>query len=194
MADPHHHHHDPIQDNIDAHPVKLAIGVVIGAFVLIVGIYLLVQLAVHGYASRTQKDDPTMSDAAVKKRIAPVAQLSVDPNAPVAPAVAPAAAAPPTASIAVAPPAAPAKTAAGGAGAGKATYDSVCHVCHGAGVAGAPKFGDKAAWAPRVKQGAAQLHASAIKGKGAMPPKGGNPSLSDADVSAAVDYMVSAAK
>jgi len=188
MADPHHHHHDPIQDNIDAHPVKLAIGVVIGAFALIVGIYLLVQLAVHGYASRSQKDDPTMSDAAVKKRIAPVGQLSVDPNAPAAPA--PAAAA----TVVVAAPAAPAKAAAGGAGAGKATYDSVCHVCHGAGVAGAPKFGDKAAWAPRIKQGAGQLHTSAIKGKGAMPPKGGNPSLSDADVSAAVDYMVSAAK
>jgi cytochrome c5 len=61
-------------------------------------------------------------------------------------------------------------------------------------VAGAPKFGDKAAWGPRIKQGGAQLHANAIKGKGAMPPKGGNPSLSDADVSAAVDYMVSAAK
>ena len=91
MADPHHHHHDPIQDNIDAHPVKLAIGVVIGAFALIVGIYLLVQLAVHGYASRSQKDDPTMSDAAVKKRIAPVGQLSVDPNAPAAPAPAAAA-------------------------------------------------------------------------------------------------------
>ena len=191
MADPHHHHHDPIQDNIDAHPVKLAIGVVIGAVALIIGIYLLVQLAVHGYASRSQKDDPTMSDAAVKKRIAPVAQLSVDPNAPAAPAAVPAAAA---AATAAPPPAAPAKAAAAGAGAGKATYESVCHVCHGAGVAGAPKFGDKAAWAPRIKQGAAQLHANAIKGKAAMPPKGGNPSLSDADVSAAVDYMVSAAK
>ena len=153
--------------------------------------FFLIALAVHGYASRSQKDDPTMSDAAVKKRIAPVAQLSVDPNAPAAPAAVPAAAA---AATAAPPPAAPAKAAAAGAGAGKATYESVCHVCHGAGVAGAPKFGDKAAWAPRIKQGAAQLHANAIKGKAAMPPKGGNPSLSDADVSAAVDYMVSAAK
>ena len=185
MADPHHQHHDPIQDNIDAHPGKLAIGVAIGAVALIVGIYLLVQLAMHAYASRSQKDDPTMSDAAVTKRIAPVAQLSVDPNAPAVQAAAPASAAPATAT--------PAKAAAG-AGPGKATYDAVCNVCHGAGVAGAPKFADKAAWAPRVKQGAAQLHANAIKGKGAMPPKGGNPSLSDADVSAAVDYMVSAAK
>jgi len=191
MADPHHQHHDPIQDNIDAHPGKLAIGVAIGAVALIVGILLLVQLAEHAYASRSQKDDPAMSDAAVKKRIAPVAQFSADPNAPAAAPPAPAAAMP-VATAAVAPPAAPAKGAA--AGAGKSTYDSVCHVCHAAGVAGAPKFGDKAAWAPRIKQGVAQLHANAIKGKAAMPPKGGNPSLSDADVSAAVDYMVSAAK
>jgi len=194
MADPHHHHehHDPIQDNIDTHPVKLAIGVVIGAVALIVGIYLLVQLAVHAYAGRSHKDDPAMSDAAVKKRLAPVAQITVDPNAPTTPA-APAPAAPTVASVA-APTAAAAAPAKGAAGSGKATYDSVCHVCHGAGVAGAPKLGDKAAWAPRIKQGVAALHATALKGKGAMPPKGGNPSLSDADVAAAVDYMVSAAK
>jgi cytochrome c5 len=193
MADPHHHaHHDPIQDNIDAHPAKLAVGVAIGAVALIVGIYLIVQLALHAYAGRSMKNDPSMSDTAVKSRIAPVAQLAIDPNAPVA-AAAPAAAQPAVASVAIPPPAPPAK-AASGAGSGKATYDSVCHVCHAAGVAGAPKFGDKAAWAPRIKQGIAALHATALKGKGAMPPKGGNPSLSDADVAAAVDYMVSAAK
>jgi cytochrome c5 len=196
MADPHHHHHDPIQDNIDAHPVKLAIGIVIGAVALIVGLYLLVLLAVHGYANRDVKGSPAMSDAAVKQRIAPVAKVEVDPNAPATPAAAPAAAAPAVASVSVPPPAAaPGKGGAdAAAGGGKSTYDSVCAVCHGAGVAGAPKFGDKAAWAPRIKQGVAVLHASAIKGKGAMPPKGGNPSLSDAQVSAAVDYMVGAAK
>jgi cytochrome c5 len=192
MADPHHPHHDPIEDNIETHPVKLAIGVVIGAVALIVGLYLLVQLAIHGYAERSRKNDPAMSDEAVKKRIAPAAQMAVDPNAP-APAATPAGAAPSVASVTV-PAAAPAKASGGGAGAGKATYDSVCNVCHGAGVAGAPKFGDKAAWAPRIKQGVAVLHANAMKGKGAMPPKGGNPSLADADVAAAVDYMVSAAK
>jgi len=192
MADPHHHHHDPIQDNIDAHPVKLAIWIVIGAIALIVGIYLLVQLAVHGYAARDPKRQPAMSDAAVNQRIAPVAKVALDPNAP-PPAATPAATAAPAVAAASVPPpaAAPAKA---GAGSGKSTYDAVCNVCHGAGVAGAPKLGDKAAWAPRIKQGVAALHASAIKGKGAMPPKGGNPSLSDADVSAAVDYMVGAAK
>ena len=67
-------------------------------------------------------------------------------------------------------------------------------MCHAAGVAGAPKFGDKAAWAPRLKTGIDALYASALKGKGAMPAKGGNATLADADVKAAVDYMVAAAK
>ena len=84
--------------------------------------------------------------------------------------------------------------AAGGKPDGKKIYDTTCAVCHGAGVAGAPKFGDKAAWAPRLKTGIDALYASALKGKGAMPAKGGNASLADADVKAAVDYMAAAAK
>jgi cytochrome c5 len=67
-------------------------------------------------------------------------------------------------------------------------------VCHVAGVAGAPKFADKAAWSPRLAQGIEALHASVIKGKGAMPPKGGAPQLSEADLRAAVEYMVGAVK
>jgi cytochrome c5 len=92
---------------------------------------------------------------------------------------------------------APAAAPAAGAAAkpdGKKVYDSTCVACHATGVAGAPKFGDKAAWAPRIKTGIDALHAIALKGKGAMPPKGGNASLSDADVFAAVDYMVAAGK
>jgi cytochrome c5 len=77
---------------------------------------------------------------------------------------------------------------------GKKVYDTTCMVCHGAGVAGAPKFDDKAAWTPRLKTGIKALYASAIKGKAAMPAKGGNASLPDADVKAAVDYMVAAVK
>ena len=67
-------------------------------------------------------------------------------------------------------------------------------MCHAAGVAGAPKPTDKTAWVPRLAKGMEALYASGIKGKGAMPAKGGNPSLADADVKAAVDYMVSQAK
>ena len=114
------------------------------------------------------------------------------PAAPAAPVVA-AAATPPVAAVA-ATPAAPAKVAAAAdSGAGEALYKQACLACHAAGVAGAPKFGDKAAWAPRIQTGVDALTASAIKGKGAMPPKGGS-AASDADIHSAVVYMVNAAK
>ncbi|WP_133649651.1 c-type cytochrome [Paraburkholderia flava] len=77
--------------------------------------------------------------------------------------------------------------------AGKALYQQVCQACHAAGVLNAPKFGDKAAWAPRLKDPIDTVYNYALHGKGAMPPKGGS-NASDADVKAAVDYMVSAAK
>ena len=95
--------------------------------------------------------------------------------------------------------AAPAKTAAAApaaakAGAGEALYKQACAACHVSGAANAPKFGDKAAWAPRVKNGVDALTASVIKGKGAMPAKGGAAAASEADIRAAVEYMVAAAK
>jgi len=81
--------------------------------------------------------------------------------------------------------------------AGKKLYEAACQVCHGAGVAGAPKFGDKAVWADRIKQGPATLYTHAIKGfqgkVGMMPAKGGS-TASDDEVKAAVDYMVAAVK
>ncbi|HLX24949.1 MAG TPA: c-type cytochrome [Usitatibacter sp.] len=189
MAEP-HHHDDPIEENIDTHPVKVAIGVAIGAAALIIGIMMLAAFAVGSYGQRSMADEPAMSKEAVAKRLAPVAKFELDPNAP--PASAPPAA--PAGTVVAATAAAMPAPAKGGAADGKKTYETVCFACHGAGVAGAPKFGDKAAWAPRVAQGKDTLHASALKGKGAMPAKGGNTTLSDADVTAAVDYMVAAAK
>jgi cytochrome c5 len=76
---------------------------------------------------------------------------------------------------------------------GKAVYEKACVACHASGVAGAPKLGDKAAWAPRIKQGMDALYATSIKGKGAMPPKGTHAGP-DSEVKAAVDYMVSKSK
>ncbi|KAF1032674.1 cytochrome c5 family protein [Burkholderia sp. Ac-20384] len=89
---------------------------------------------------------------------------------------------------------APAAAAApAGADAGKALYTSTCQACHAAGVLGAPKFGSKEDWAPRLKDSMDTVYNYALHGKGAMPPKGGS-SASDADVKAAVDYMVNASK
>ncbi|MBK6396316.1 MAG: cytochrome c5 family protein [Betaproteobacteria bacterium] len=127
---------------------------------------------------------------------APVAAAPAAAKAAAAPAAAPAAAATPAAAASVAPAAVasatPAKTD------GKKAYDTACVACHGMGIAGAPKFGDKAAWSARIAQGANVLHDHAIKGyqgkAGVMPPKGGAASMPDADVKAAVDYMVAAAK
>jgi len=73
--------------------------------------------------------------------------------------------------------------------AGEAVYKSSCFACHDSGVAGSPKIGDKAAWTARIAMGSDSMYAAAIKGKGAMPAKGGNTSISDDDVKAAVDYM-----
>jgi len=114
----------------------------------------------------------------------PAAVASTSTASPPAAAAAPAAT--PTASAAAAP--------VVGKTDGKATYDKTCAVCHATGLAGAPKFGDKAAWAPRIATGLDTLHNSALHGKNAMPPKGGNLALTDTDVTAAVDYIVAAAK
>jgi cytochrome c5 len=94
---------------------------------------------------------------------------------------------------AAAAPAAGAAPSADASQAGKALYQQVCQACHAAGVLNAPKFGDKEAWAPRLKEPMDTVYNYALHGKGAMPPKGGS-SASDADVKAAVDYMVSAVK
>ena len=90
-------------------------------------------------------------------------------------------------------PATESKPAAGSAD-GKAVYDKVCFACHAQGLAGAPKLGDRAAWAPRINQGTATLVQSVTQGKGAMPPKAGSPALTDAELRAGVDFMVSQSK
>lgn len=121
----------------------------------------------------------------------PAAAGAAAAAATAAPAPAPAAApAAPAAAVTAAAPAA----AAAPAGTAPALYGQACLACHAAGVAGAPKLGDKAAWAPRLAAGVDGLTASVIKGKGAMPPKGGAMSASDADIKAVVAYMVSTVK
>ncbi len=134
-----------------------------------------------------------LANAAGGKFAVPEAAPAAAPAA--APVAAAPAATPATVAVAATVPAAPAPaaTATVAAGAGEALYKQACSVCHVAGVAGAPKFADKAAWAPRVGLGLEGLTASVIKGKGAMPPKGGS-AASDADIKAAVQYMLAAVK
>jgi cytochrome c5 len=115
-------------------------------------------------------------------------------TADAAPAAAPAPAATSTAPAAAPAAVATAAAPAAAAAAVPALYTQACAVCHVAGVAGAPKLGDKAAWAPRLAAGVDGLTASVIKGKGAMPPKGGAGAASDADIKAVVAYMLSTVK
>ena len=173
--------------------------------VVVIVLAFAVPIAVIVLLSQYVTDVSVPADVDVVSRIKPVGEVVVEPAGGVStPAAAPAA--PPAAGASAPKPAAPtastavpavATTAAAPAAAkpdGKKVYDTTCMACHSPGVAGAPKLGDKAAWAPRLKQSMDALYTVALKGKGAMPAKGGNASLPDADVKAAVDYMAAAAK
>ena len=140
--------------------------------------------------------------SAVLERIKPVGTVTVEgqempviTQTEVAPPPAAEPAAAPAAEAAPAP--APAEAAAPAAAAaidGAAIYQQACFACHATGAANAPKLGDKAAWAPRLPLGKDALLNSVLKGKGAMPPKGGRMDLSDEQISAAVDYLIQAAQ
>ena len=164
-----------------------------------VGLDKLAASGTKGKGAMPPKGGADLSDAEFTRVVAWLANKSgasfKEPAAPKAQA-APAAAAPAPspAPVAAAPAPAPAAAPAAASGAGKKIYDTACVACHASGVAGAPKFGDKAAWAPRLATGLDALTSSVIKGKGAMPPKGGNASIPDADIRMAVEYMTAAAK
>src|SRR5258706_1009270 len=191
------HHHDPIEKNTGTNPLKLAIMVVVGAAGLILGIVMLAQFAV-GTHNLGASVDTANTPAAVAQRIGPLVTLAVQAAPPTAigtaTATAPAAVAKVTAPIVamVIPVAAPAKPAT--AASGESGFKAGCTVCHAAGIAGAPKAGEKTAWTPRIAKGKPMAYEHAIKRFNAMPAKGGNPALADADVKAAVDYMVGLVK
>jgi cytochrome c5 len=157
-------------------------------FSLVLGILILIALGIWVLARNVAVDtqeahvqqDPAMQ-AAVNDRIAPVAKLAVSGEDNSALAAAKPAAAEPAAELP-----------------GEEVYSMACIACHGAGVAGAPKQGDKAAWAPRIAKGADTLHKHALEGfqgqAGFMPPKGGRVDLADKSVMNAVDFMVAASK
>lgn len=145
-----------------------------------IGLMVLAGIINRNTAAEYHQEDPLRQRETIE-RIAPVAKVAVagkDNTSLAAPAAAPAAA------LVDLP--------------GEEVYKQVCTVCHAAAVAGAPKSGDKAAWAPRIAQGMATLNKHAIEGfqgkAGYMPPKGGRTDLSDQSVVNAVEYMVSQAK
>lgn len=159
-------------------PQQLIVAVVAGFLVTVVGILLLVQLITGGL--KVDMDSPAMTEDAVAERLKPVGEVAFGEGP--APAAEPVPAS--GAQSAAKPGAAPA------ASTGVQLYNTICQACHATGLAGAPKTGDPAAWKARIAQGTATLHENAIKGIRTMPPKGGAMSASDADVKAAVDYMV----
>ena len=142
--------------------------VIVGLGVFFVIIIVAANLVTNG-DDTAPTVDPRVK-AKIDDSIKPVGVVNVDPS--VAGAAAP---------------------AAGGAFDAGAEYQAKCFACHGTGAAGAPKLGDKAAWTSRIAQGDA-IYTNAIKGKGAMPAKGGHASLSDDDVKSIVDYMISKSK
>lgn len=152
------------QEHIEEHssPIKTPkqlVVTIILSFVIPIAIIILLVNMVVS-GTKTGAGSDSLSPEAVTKRIAPVAGFElVDANAPKV-----------------------FKT-------GEQVFASVCTACHTAGVAGAPKMGDNAAWAPFIKSGYDTMLNVALHGKGGMPAKGGNPTLSDYEVARAVVYM-----
>ncbi len=159
------------------------VAVILGvSVVLMLFIFLLVG---HHYniPNRVRLDRGALlgTGSSVAERIKPVAQVNVASAEAQREPVKSASAAPTTASRN-----------------GQQVYQTTCVACHDAGIAGAPKLGDKSQWAKHIAKGLDTLYTSAVNGvqgsTGAMPAKGGNPALSNAEVRAAVDYMVARSK
>jgi cytochrome c5 len=163
-------------------------------FSMVIGLLVAVAIALFALArivaSQTQ-DKEVLEDASyvknVEQRVAPFAQEAV--------------AGQDNAALEIKPDAGSAQPAAGSAEmpkTGEALFQQTCSACHGAGIAGAPKAGDKAAWAPRMAKGTSTLYDHALHGfqgsAGVMPAKGGRTDAPDDLVKQAVDYMVGMAK
>ncbi len=170
------------------------------------GLQSMIAIVIKGKGAMPAKGgNPALDDFEIARAVVYMTNAAggkfaepAEPKPVEAPATAPAAAAP-AMSTAMTPPAPPKATAVVAAApatndAGEKLYKQACAACHIAGVAGAPKFGDKTAWAPRIATGMDALVAAVVAGKGIMPAKGGAAGASDADLRAATQYMVDAAK
>jgi cytochrome c5 len=150
--------------------IRVFIGVLIGLSVFTVAIIILANSV--GVLPLEGMTGNPMSKQAVNERISPVGKVKVAPEASAKPSGTETAAAAPAVRS------------------GKAIVQATCAACHGTGVAGAPKIGDKEAWGPRAKQGMATLLDHAMNGYKGMPARGGNPKLSDDDMKKAVAYLL----
>jgi cytochrome c5 len=158
----------------------LVLGILVG---VTIGLIVLARIIAANTSVANRAEDPVYQRQ-VEERIRPVARVAIagqDNTALAPPAAAPAVASTAAAELT-----------------GEQVYNQACVACHGAGVAGAPKFGDKAAWAPRIAQGMDMLNTHALQGyqgkAGYMPPKGGRTDLSDQSVVLGVEYIVAAGK
>lgn len=172
---------------------KLVTTALLFVVVPLVTLFLIMKLFSGGM--KLDPGSPAMGEDAIAERLKPVGQVRVastagDSSPPVA-VSAEQISAGETSTEEMMTGDAQTSSVAGSGNAGELVYNTSCLVCHGAGLAGAPKVGDKPAWEARIAQGSDILYASAINGKNTMPPKGGAMSTPDNDIKSAVDFMVS---
>ncbi len=144
-------------------PMQFTVALLGGLFAPLIVIFLIIMLLVKIHDSHAQERPLAMDSAAVDARIAPVGHLNiVDANAVHVDMT------------------------------GEQVFNAVCTACHTPGALGAPKFGNKAMWAPRIAQGYQTLISHALSGIRSMPPRGGNPDLTNLEIARAVAYMADA--
>ena len=153
-------------------------------FMLVLGILVAFAVCMYWLANGIADATPgayergsATEEQLIDQRLAPVGDVQISGNA-----------------ASQMPAAAPAAAASGAPKTGKEIWEGTCSACHSTGVLGAPKIGDKAAWAPRIAKGLDVLKQHALHGFNKMPAKGNNPALTDAEVISALEYMVGQSK
>ncbi|MGA9165667.1 MAG: c-type cytochrome, partial [Thiobacillus sp.] len=155
---------DPHAKMTQATPQEVIISIVAGLFAPLLAIFLVIQLVLSIQGTHQADTTSEAAQKATAARIKPVAELAaLDANAPKVEK------------------------------SGQEVYDAVCTACHAAGALGAPKFGNKGDWGPRIAQGYETLIKHATEGIRLMPARGGASDLSDTEVARAVAYMANAA-